>query len=204
MGNEAICTGRLAGRSSPGTAKLETDYVLFRGEFRTKLPFKELTGVEAQDGWLLLGHPDGELALELGVQAAKWADKIRNPKSRLDKLGAKAGQRIALVGITSAAFQAELAARVADVRAGDPRPESDLIFLQVDEPAGLARIAALVSALQPAGALWVISPKGRKDLRDVDIMAAGRAAGLVDVKGVAYDQIYTALKFVIPQSERKK
>jgi hypothetical protein len=55
-----------------------------------------------------------------------------------------------------------------------------------------------------------VSPKGKSMLevpepervRDVDVMAAAREAGLVDNKVVAFSATRTALKLVIPKSQR--
>ena len=37
---------------------------------------------------LQIEWPDGTLRLDLGPAAPKWLDKIRNPRGRIDKLGA--------------------------------------------------------------------------------------------------------------------
>ena len=50
--------------------------------------------------------------------------------------------------------------------------------------------------------IWVVSPKGRPDLRDVDIFAAAKAHGLVDNKVAAFSARLTANKLVIPVSQR--
>jgi hypothetical protein len=56
--------------------------------------------------------------------------------------------------------------------------------------------------LKPNGALWIIRPKGRPEISERAAMAAGKAAGLVDVKVVGFSQTHTAEKFVIPVSAR--
>ena len=60
----------------------------------------------------------------------------------------------------------------------------------------------LKAALQPAGSLWVIRPKGRPEIPERAVMAAGKAAGLVDVKVVSFSPTHTAEKFVIPLKDR--
>ncbi len=40
MGQETVCKARVHGKISQGKALLETDYVLFRGDFRVKIPFR--------------------------------------------------------------------------------------------------------------------------------------------------------------------
>jgi hypothetical protein len=53
------------------------------------------------------------------------------------------------------------------------------------------------------GALWVIRPKGRKEISERAVMDAGKAAGLVDVKVVSFSETHTAEKFVIPVAQRR-
>ena len=121
----------------------------------------------------------------------------------IDKLGVRPGSRVALVGIDDPSFRALLAERTPDVTLGAPNPGSNLIFLAADSLAELSRIVALREAIAPAGAIWVVSRKGRAaTLRDVDVMAAARSAGLVDNKVVSFSPTHTALRLVIPVALR--
>jgi hypothetical protein len=60
----------------------------------------KLAGAQAKasEGTLTIAFSDGELALELGPAAAKWAAKITSPPSLMKKLGVKPEQRISLIG----------------------------------------------------------------------------------------------------------
>src|SRR5215203_5213634 len=98
MGQELECRMRLGKRSLAGKAHLETDFVLFRGDERLKVAFKDLTSVTAKAGVLRLDFAGGPAELELGKAAEKWADKILHPPSRVDKLGVKKGTPVRLVG----------------------------------------------------------------------------------------------------------
>ena len=66
----------------------------------------------------------------------------------------------------------------------------------------LARLAELRQSLVPDGAVWVIRPKGTPAISDADVMAAGKAAGLVDVKVARVSERLTGEKFVIPVTKR--
>jgi hypothetical protein len=50
--------------------------------------------------------------------------------------------------------------------------------------------------------LWIGYPKGQKQITENDVIAAGRKAGLKDVKVVGFSPTHTALKFVIPVEKR--
>src|SRR5437016_3057509 len=104
MGAEAMCTVIVGRKRASGKALLETDEIVFRPDAsangaiaRFKIPFAAIKSLSASDGVLRIEHANGTAALELGPQAETWADKIRNPKSVIDKLGIKAGQRIVVL-----------------------------------------------------------------------------------------------------------
>jgi hypothetical protein len=43
-----------------------------------------------------------------------------------------------------------------------------------------------------------VYPKGVKEIREVEVIEAGRAAGLKDIKVCAFSATHTGLKFVFP------
>jgi hypothetical protein len=196
MGQELECRMRLNGRSVAGKAYLETDFFLFRGEERVKVAFKDLTSVAAKQGVLRLEFPGGPAELELGKAAEKWADKILHPPTRADKLGVKAGTAARLVGDFDADFIEELRARGARV----VEKGGELVFFAAEKAADLKKVARLAPAGD--GALWVIYPKGVAAIREIEVLEAGRAAGLKDVKVASFSATHTGLKFVVPLAKR--
>jgi hypothetical protein len=204
MGSEALVTVRIAGRTVAGKARLETDVLQFRGgDLRLSIRFKEISKVTVRDGVLTVTFPEGAAAFELGRDAARWADKIQNPPSRLDKIGVKPGWRASAIGVEDAGFLEQLEDAVAHLSIGRVAKGSDAIFFGVDKEAQLSRLEKLKASLKSNGALWIIRPKGRPEISERATMAAGKAAGLVDVKVVAFSETHTAEKFVIPVSARK-
>jgi hypothetical protein len=199
VGQESVCTAESAGRRVKGRALLETDELIFRGDgLRLKIPYASMTDVRAEEGTLVVDHGGETTAFELGHQAARWADRIRNPKSAIDKLGVKPGQRVALRGVEADGFAAELEARGAELAEADV----DHLFVAVETHEDLASLPRLVPTIARDGALWTLRRKGRKDLTEADVRAAGQAAGLVDVKVVRFSDTHTAEKFVIPVADR--
>ncbi len=201
MGQSSTCTATWKRRQSPGRAELETDYVLFRGDFRVKLPLASVTAVSVKSGVLSLAGPDGTLTLAVGEKAARWAAQIGSPKSRLEKIGIKPGDRVSVLGVDDATVVDELKAAGADVSTR-ARNDSDVIFFGVETGADLARFAACADAIKADGAVWAIRRKGQAAASEAMTMAAGKAAGLVDVKVVRFSETHTAEKFVIPKSRR--
>jgi hypothetical protein len=150
-----------------------------------------LAGVRAEGRDLVLA--DGA-RFRLPTAAASWEDAILRPKGRLDKLGVKAGQRVGIANLADPAFEAELTARTPLAPA---ERELDLLFYGADSADELAAIAALIAQLAPRGALWIVSLKGKAmRVRDVQVMAAAKACGLVDTKVCSFDESRTALRFV--------
>jgi hypothetical protein len=133
-----------------------------------------------------------------------YEPKSHPPRSLLDKLGVKPGCRVSTAGQADDDLVRQVRVRTEDVHVGQLAPVSDLIFYRIEEPACLEHLAGLVPHLKPNGAIWIISPRGVPGLKDTEIMAAGKAAGLVDVKVVRYSGTHTGNKFVIPVALRPK
>src|SRR5436309_914571 len=100
MGSELMCKAVFGKQSGEGKALLETNEILFRGPFRLKIPLKSISAIQAKSGKLHVTFPEGKATFELGPAAEKWLEKIRNPRSLLDKLGVKPASRVAIDGVT--------------------------------------------------------------------------------------------------------
>lgn len=121
----------------------------------------------------------------------------------LDKLRLKPGARVAILDVPDTDFRALLADRTADLTDGWPAPDTDLVFLGADSIDELLRIGPLQESLVPNGAIWVVSRKGKAaTLRDVDVIEAAKAVGLVDNKVVSFSPTHTGLRLVIPVARR--
>ena len=201
MGQEITCTAHHAGAASEGRAQLETDEIRFRGEFRVTVAFRDVTAAKADAGTLVLEYPGGPLELELGDRAERWADAVLHPKSVVEKLGVKPGQRVALDGLDQPGFRELLSDRGAELVGSGA--DIDHLFVAAESRDDLAKLAQLRSRLAPDGGLWTIRRKGKgAPVSESDVRAAGRATGLLDVKVVRFSDTHTADKFVIPRAER--
>ena len=202
MGKELPCTVRSAGKTASGKALLETNEIVFRGDFRLKIPLARLESVSSRNGALHLKWPDGTAVFELGDHAEKWAHKIRHPKSTGEKLGIKPGLVISAVAIGDKGFLDDLRTQAKTFSHRKAFGDSDLIFLGAERADDLAQVARLKDSLAASGALWIVYPKGRQEIKEQHVLDAGRNAGLVDVKVVSFSASHTALKFVRPKSKR--
>ena len=203
MGHEAVVTARFKGLTASGKARLETEVLHFRGgDLKLSIPFTQMTKVGARDGTLRVTFPGGTAAFDLGPAAPRWAEKIQHPRSRLQKIGVKPEWRASAIGVGDTAFLKELEGAVAFLSIGRAVRDCDAIFFGATKEAELARLEKLKGSLKPNGALWIIRPKGRPEISERATMAAGQAAGLVDVKVVGFSPTHTAEKFVIPLAKR--
>ncbi len=124
---------------------------------------------------------------------------VLSTRPLIDKLSVQPGARVALIDIHDAGFRTVLQERTHDITEGEPLPASDLVFVGIDDPADLDRLAVLRGRIVSNGAIWVVSRKGEAaTIRDMDVMAAAKAFGLVDNKVVAFSPTHTSLRLVIP------
>src|SRR5438132_13592130 len=129
MGNEATCKVHFDGKQSEGKALLETSEILFRGDFRLKIPFSTIKSAKAVDGELRLQTAEGLAVFCLGATAEKWCEKILHPKSRLEKLGVKPGARVSLLGDLDTGFLAEIGNLTKVVSKNKVAADSEWFFL---------------------------------------------------------------------------
>jgi hypothetical protein len=205
MGNEANCNVKFGKRRVQGKALLETSELIFRGSedgFRLKIALSNIKSAKAVDGELQLQTADGLAVFELGATAKKWCEKILHPKTRLEKLGLKAGASVSLAGTFGSGFLRELRAVTKNIHDDKVDASSEIIFASVDSAKDLGAIGKIAKAMKGAIALWIVYPKGKKEITENDVLAAGRRLGLKDVKVVGFSPTHTALKFVIPLDQR--
>ena len=186
-----------------GKILLETSELIFRGpDYRLKLPFSELTNVEAANGELRVETTDGLFIFEVGPSAEKWREKILHPKTRIQKLGVKEGSSVRLLSKFDAEFMSELKASKAMVIRGTNSAEAQNAFLELDGKNSLSAVAKHAKRMNGAETLWLVYAKGKTQITENDVISAGRKAGLKDIKVVGFSATHTALKFVIPIENR--
>ena len=203
MGKEVTGAVRAGKARNTGKILLETSEIIFRGaDYRLKIPFAEITDVTAVDGELRIDRKDGAVIFEVGKTAEKWREKILHPKSRAEKLGVKAGTQVRLIGSFEPDFMRELKATKAKILAGKDSGSAELTFFAAASASDLTAFAKHSKKLRGAEALWVVYPKGKKEITESDVLQSGRNAGLKDLKVVGFSATHTALKFVIPVARR--
>ena len=112
---------------------------------------------------------------------------------------------MAVVGVDDDALLSELRGRTDEIVIGMPRSRRDVIFYAADSLNALEELETLRTRIVHAGAIWVVSRKGKeRSLNDTDVIAAARRFGLVDNKVVSFSPTHTALRLVIPLALRDR
>ncbi|HWT06849.1 MAG TPA: hypothetical protein VN224_13890 [Xanthomonadales bacterium] len=206
MGKEAVCLARVNGSAAQAKAHLDANELRLSGGHRLTVPLAQLTGVAADGDALRLALPDTSIELQLGAVAAqRWAHAIGNPKPRLEKLGVRGDERVCVRGIADESFLDELRGALANAPATSLRGAFDIIFQGVSRLGELAEVARGAEHLAPAGALWIVHPKGKgAAVGESDVRGAIARAGLYDAKVVAFSPIRTATKAAIRLKDRPK
>lgn len=127
------------------------------------------------------------------------------------KLGLKAGMRVRLIQAPDHYWDllgdAALDPEQRREAAADETAEVDFVHLFATERDALERgFAAARASMSVDGMVWASWPKKSSgvptEIAKGDVMATGKAVGLVDVKVCAVDETWSGLKFVIPVADR--
>jgi hypothetical protein len=122
------------------------------------------------------------------------------------KLGIKAGFNVVFVNAPKGfASGLDLPAGVVPNRSSRQPLDFALLFVKSEKDLK-EKFSHLGSKLKPSGMMWVAWPKKSSgvatDLSFTNVQSIGLAAGLVDVKICAVDDIWSGLKFVFRLKDR--
>ena len=124
------------------------------------------------------------------------------------KLGIKSGFNVALVNAPrDFARHLDLPANVA-INLKTRKPLDFALLFVKSEKALTVGFSEYAARLTPTGMLWVSWPKKSSgvstDLSETNVRTIGLAAGLVDVKICAVDDVWSGLKFVFRLKDRAR
>jgi hypothetical protein len=129
-------------------------------------------------------------------------------KSLSDKLGIKNGFTIKIIHPPSHYFELLKDMPITIFISDDPNVLKDFIHLFITEAHNLNEtLRNLKSEIKSNGMIWVSWPKKASkvptDITEDVIRSIALKIGLVDIKVCAVDEIWSALKLVIPVKDRK-
>lgn len=130
------------------------------------------------------------------------AERDYSHRSLLDKLGVKPGQRILVIEIFRASFLNDIKPLAPIFDETSPNADFDLVVFGAEARDALRQLPRLRRSIVKNGAVWVVYPKGKQHIREIDVIEAGKSAGLTDNKVCSFSPTHTALRFVIPVAQR--
>jgi hypothetical protein len=204
MGLEAECTVRVGRKSAAGTAFLEGEVLLFRGDMSLRFPFEEMRDVSVDGDALVVKTADQEARFEIGAPIAeRWLRLIKEPKSLFEKLEVGPQSRVAVVDISDSMFLTALRERTASVAEGRVPEGAPVVFFGAESKDALRKVQLLRARMIETGVLWIVRPKGVKTaITEADVFETAKANALVDTKVVSFSKTHTAHKLVIPVEMR--
>ena len=169
MGLDTRCSATFKKQTSVGRVQLETDHVLFRGDFRVKLALAAITGPHDERRSAFAEERRGHPGPRAGPAADKWAAKIGSPKSPHREAWRQAGRSSVCPGRRRPApssTNSRPRSRRLDACAGREATRSTLRSSRAKD---LARFAALLPSLCPtarsgpsAAKAWPTRPRPRR------------------------------------------
>jgi hypothetical protein len=202
MGLEARARAHLDGTTRDGILLLETDELIFRGDDarRLRIPLSSIRALDAVRGLLSVVHAGGRAAFTVPTPE-RWAERIRSPKGRLDKLGIFKGTIVHVRGAAEPELLRELRDRGAELRTKLTAAVEVVVFF-VPSQAALMALDAIRHATSDTVAIWAVWKKGQKELGEDHVRTAARSRDLVDVKVAKVSDVYSGLKLVVRRDKR--
>ncbi len=142
----------------------------------------------------------------ISPNADKWAKRITNPPSRLDKLGIKPAMTVVLLGVKDAEFVARSEDAPTRSAAGS-RPVGgtvDVIFYRADDRAALEELPALSKLIKQDGAVWILGPRAARRSPKATRCQPASAPAWLTSRSVVLLRRSSAQKFVIPVAKRTR
>ncbi len=193
MGRETKTVVRSGSLSGEARVHLDSDALGIGPPFRIRMSVNGLGAIADAAGLTVTrGRETFHIAMSERESAA-WAKAILHPPSLADKLGAKPGIAIALVG----ALPSEIAAVTNGAKVYRSLPKTLDAALAIMAVASLEAkpLAAIAAVLPPKGAVWLVYEKGI--LKGDALILAAREAGLKDTKVAKISETHTGLRFIV-------
>jgi hypothetical protein len=90
---------------------------------------------------------------------------------------------VAVIGDVEQEFAKELKQNKAEIVAVGAAGGAEAVFLFVEGNGNLGNIAKAAKKVKGAAALWVVYPKGRKEVTEDDVLGAGEKSGIEGREG---------------------
>lgn len=171
-------------------ADFASDHVTFSGGRRGEVKYSAIAVLGTAKGRLRLRVDDAVMEFELGARVDRIAAKIRQPPSLAQKLGIEPAMTVAVEG------HADLTLKRALEETTRTRGVAEVVFACVSSVEELDGFPGWLTRMDDAGALWIVYPKARREIRESDVLAAGHLHGLVETRVARISETRTSVRFV--------
>ena len=194
MGRELQCNVQLGKQNGLATAHLDSTGIQLRGSIRGKWQLVQLDDLAVRNDSLVASTPDGALSISLGkIEAEKWLQALKNPKSRAEKLGLKANMRVYVFSDNSEISEEILSAGCVVSKRID---DADLMFMPVMSSKALNGFSKLAAGAARTQHVWVLREKGSATkVPEKMIFDAAAAAGFKPTKTLRWSEELTADRY---------
>ena len=188
------CNAEIKGQTFVGNLHIDSNEFEFRApELRWSVKVGKGTSAKIHEGKLRVRRGTKSATFLIGTKAEKWADKILHPPNRATKLGLKPGLTFVLRGKFETSFKNELIDQgLKSVRTIN---SCEIAFVMMWKSSELKLLEKVLSACQARTHVWAVWPKGIDAVRQGEVIATARTHGLGPGKGIAFDEICSAMRF---------
>lgn len=199
MGLEASTILTIDGDEFEVKALLESSVLIFRGGYKKRFLFSELSDVKAENGRLNFTNDNCEFALEIGSEnAEKWAKRLLEPPRTLfEKFGIKADDAVYIIGtIHQEQVNLAISANLAKTE-----ESAKLAFAEVDSEPDIEKLLADYKSASISCPIWIIHGKGKNGAPNGNIVREiMRANGFIDTKISAISDDWSATRYSLKKS----
>ena len=198
MGREAVCACEWGGTVAEVKALLEANEIILRGAVRKRIPFSEITSVNAKADRLCFTVGGEEVQLALGHAAAQWVAAITSPPPTLARKLGIADKIVRVIGEVCDEALNEALAGAAKIASKD----AEVILACVDSANSVhAALRDAKAQLRNGVPIWMVYAKGPGHaINETSVRESMRETGMVDTKVASVSAKYTALRFILRNS----
>ncbi|MEO1526356.1 MAG: hypothetical protein AAFX06_13030 [Planctomycetota bacterium] len=189
------CVAVIQGSESRGKLHVDSNELCFRSkDLRWSVKVGKGTSAKVVENDLVVRRGSKTASFRVGTGAEKWADKVLNPPSRGKKLGLKPDHRYWIRGDFDPSFLIELADHGL-VKAARSK-SCDIAFVLILSQADLKAFDKIAATSAVGTHLWAVYQKGKDAaIGQTAVMAQAKENGMGPGKGIAFDDVYSAMRF---------
>jgi len=193
----AACEWTRGGVTSSVRAGLGRYAITFGSDAEGRLPYSDIVEVWQYGTFIHIRFPGGEARLDMEDKrrARRFARKMEDAPSPLEVLGAKPGDALAVVGLPEAWVVRLLRRRRIRAVEAPPGP-LDMMVVGVSDERSLATLGSLLPLVRTGGTVWVVYPRGHREISTDAVAEAGRYFDLQGELELQVSSRHSALKLV--------